>query len=143
MLPRSPAAAASSNEAGATKLASARPIKTGLQPEQRFSNVVPKADIASWSGLGLAPALEFDSDFARAGSPVTMAALGSNLPLAAFHPDAHGVREAIRRVAVEPSLVWVDCQARKDMLNFQDCDIVRGLGTDARPQRCNPLYTGK
>jgi pimeloyl-ACP methyl ester carboxylesterase len=88
----------------------------------------------------MARALEFDSDFARAGSPVAMAALGSNLPLAALHPGAHDVREAIRRVAVEPSLVWVDCQARKDMLNFQDCDMVEGLGADAGPQQCNPLY---
>jgi pimeloyl-ACP methyl ester carboxylesterase len=88
----------------------------------------------------IARALEFDSGFARAGSPVTLAALGSNLPLAALHPNAHDVRQAIRRIAIEPSLVWVDCQARKDMMNFQGCDMVKGLGVDAGPQQCNPLY---
>jgi pimeloyl-ACP methyl ester carboxylesterase len=88
----------------------------------------------------MARALEFDPDFARAGSPVTLAALGSNLPLAALHPNAHQVREAIRRLAVESSLVWVDCQASKDMMNFQGCDMVKGLGADAGPQQCNPLY---
>jgi pimeloyl-ACP methyl ester carboxylesterase len=88
----------------------------------------------------MARALELDPDFARAGSPVTLAALGSNLPLAALHPNAHDVRDAIRRIAVEPSLVWVDCQARKDMMNFQGCDMVKGLGADAGPQQCNPIY---
>jgi pimeloyl-ACP methyl ester carboxylesterase len=88
----------------------------------------------------IARALEFDSGFARAGSPVTLAALGSNLPFAALHPNAHDVRQAIRRVAIEPSLVWVDCQARKDMMNFQGYDMVKGLGAGAGPQQCNPLY---
>jgi pimeloyl-ACP methyl ester carboxylesterase len=88
----------------------------------------------------MARALELASDFTRAGSPVTMAALGSTLPLAALHPNAHDVREAIRRVAVEPSLIWIDCRARKDMLSFQDCNLVHGHGVDAGPLQCNPLY---
>ena len=58
----------------------------------------------------IARALELDPDFARAGSRSPWR-LSANLPLAAFHPNAHDVREAIRRVAIEPSLVWVDCQA--------------------------------
>ena len=76
----------------------------------------------------LARALELDADFAGAGSPVTALALGSNLPLAALHPNGDDFRNAIRRVAVEPSLTWIDCQARKDVVNFQDCDMVAGLG---------------
>lgn len=88
----------------------------------------------------IARALELDADFARAGSPVIALALGSNLPLAALHPNGDDFRRAIRRVAVEPSLAWVDCQARKDVVNFQDCDMVAGLGIDAGPEQCNPFY---
>lgn len=88
----------------------------------------------------IARALEIDPDFARTGSPVVLATLGTSLPVAALHPLAHEVREAIRRVAVEPSLAWIDCQARKDFCNFQNCDMVEGLGVDAGPQQCNPLY---
>ncbi len=90
--------------------------------------------------LVIARALEIDPDFARIGSPVVLAVLGSSLPVAALHPLAHDVREAIRRLAVEPSLAWIDCQARKDVCNFQNCDMVKGLGVDAGPQQCNPLY---
>lgn len=88
----------------------------------------------------IARAFELDVDFARVGSAVTALALGSNLPLAALHPKGDDVRDAIRRVAVEPSLVWIDCQARKDVVNFQDCDMVGGLGVRAGPNQCNPLY---
>lgn len=88
----------------------------------------------------IARALELDADFARAGSPVTALALGSNLPLAALHPKGDDFRDAIRRVAIEPSIAWIDCQARKDVVNFQDCDMVGGLGVRAGPEQCNPLY---
>jgi pimeloyl-ACP methyl ester carboxylesterase len=88
----------------------------------------------------LARALELDAHFADAGSSVTALALGSNLPLAALHPDGDDFRNAIRRVAVEPSLTWIDCQARKDVVNFQDCDMVAGLGVETGSEQRNPLY---
>lgn len=88
----------------------------------------------------IARALEFDGDFASAGTPVTVATLGSLLPLAALHPLGRDTREAIRRLAVEPSLAWLDCQSRKDIMNFYECDMVEGMGVDAGPRQCNPLY---
>ena len=88
----------------------------------------------------IARALELDTNFARAGSPVTALALGSNLPLAALHPKGDDFRDAIRRVASEPSLTWIDCQARKDVVNFQDCDMVGGLGVRVGPEQCSPFY---
>lgn len=87
----------------------------------------------------IARALAIDPDFARAGAPVTVAALGTSLPLAALHPRADHIRAAIHRVAIEPSLVWVDGQARKDVINFDNFDPVGGVGIDAGPRRCNPL----
>ncbi len=88
----------------------------------------------------IARALELDADFARAGSPVTLLALGSNLPLAALNPNGDDFRRAIRRVAIEPTLAWIDCQARKDVVNFQDCDMVAGLGVYVGPEQRNPFY---
>ena len=44
-----------------------------------------------------------------------------------------------RRVAVEPSILWIDAQARADVLNFYDFDPVAGTGVDAGEKRCNPL----
>jgi hypothetical protein len=49
------------------------------------------------------------------------------------------VREAIRRVAVEPSLRWVDCQARKDVINFPNFDPVDGVGIRIGGERRNPI----
>jgi hypothetical protein len=90
----------------------------------------------------IARALALDPDFARAGPPVTVVTMGSALPLAALHPKSAGVREAIRRVATEPSLAWVEFQARKDIINFHNFDPVGGVGVDAGPQRCNPQVVG-
>jgi hypothetical protein len=50
------------------------------------------------------------------------------------------MREAVRRIAIEPGVQWIDCQARKDVMNFWDFDPVADLGIDAGPQRCNPTF---
>ena len=39
----------------------------------------------------------------------------------------------VERVAVEPSVRWIDAQSRKDVLNFYDFDPVDGIGVDAGP----------
>lgn len=87
----------------------------------------------------IARALEIDPAFARAVPRLTIATLGSALPLAALHPRGRQVRDAVARVAVEPSLTWVDCQARKDVINFTHFDTVSGIGLDIGPERCNPI----
>lgn len=88
----------------------------------------------------MARALELDPDFARAGAPVTFLVLGSSLPMSALHPRADHARDAIRRVAIEPSFVWIDTQARKDAMNFFNFDMVRGVGVDPGPDAPNPVY---
>ena len=45
----------------------------------------------------------------------------------------------IGRIAVEPSILWIDAQARKDALNFFEFDPVAGIGVDVGARRCNPL----
>ena len=87
----------------------------------------------------VARALSLDPDFAKAAPPFTVLALGTSLPLAALHRPATGVRDAIARVAVEPSLLWIECQARQDACNFQDFDPVSGAGIEVGGGRRNPL----
>ena len=87
----------------------------------------------------MARALAIDPDFAGCGAPVTLLVLGSSLPLAALHPNATDVRGDIARLARETSFSWVDCQARKDVMNFENFDMVRGCGVDPVPGAPNPL----
>jgi zinc/manganese transport system permease protein len=49
------------------------------------------------------------------------------------------VHRDIARIAAEPSIPWIDVQARADILYFYNFDPVGGIGIDAGPARCNPL----
>jgi hypothetical protein len=87
----------------------------------------------------MARAFALDPDLGRRGPPIVLLTLGSVLPAAALHPSAHKMRDMIRRLAVEPSLTWIDCVSRKDVMNFWNFDPVAGVGIEAGAQRCNPL----
>lgn len=110
------------------------------------ANDVDEIVVVGHSGGGtislpiMARALEIDPNFAHAGTPVTLLVLGSSLPMSALHPKATHAREAIRRVAIEPSFTWIDTQARKDVMNFFNFDMVRGVGIDPGPNAPNPVY---
>jgi hypothetical protein len=87
----------------------------------------------------MARAFALDPDLGRRGPPIVLLTLGSVLPAAALHPAAQRMRDTIRRLAVEPSLTWIDCVSRKDVMNFWSFDPVAGVGIQAGAQRCNPL----
>ncbi len=87
----------------------------------------------------VARALELDPDLGRRGLPITLLTPGSLMPGIGLHRGAVKIHAVIKRIATEPSIRWIDAQARKDALNFYDFDPVGGLGIDAGPQRCNPL----
>jgi hypothetical protein len=84
-------------------------------------------------------ALELDPDLGRHGPRVTLITVGSLLPAFALHPAAERMRAAIRRLAIEPAVRWVDCQARKDIMNFWDFDPVGGVGVEVGAARKNPI----
>ena len=86
----------------------------------------------------VARALEFDPDLGRHGPRVVLLTPGSLMPGIGLHRGAVKVHAVIARIAVEPSILWIDVQARADVLNFYDFDPVAGIGVDATP-RCNPL----
>ena len=87
----------------------------------------------------LARALELDHDLGLRGPRIVVLAIGSITPAVAFHPRALKMREIIRRLAVEPSITWIECQSRKDALNLWGFDPVSGVGIELGPERCNPL----
>jgi hypothetical protein len=95
------------------------------------------------AGGALAPAvmvraLELDPDIGRRGSPLVLLTLGSIAPGAALHPKAVWLQAVTARLAAEPSILWIDCQSRADIMNFWDFDPVEGIGAQAGPARCNP-----
>jgi len=86
-----------------------------------------------------ARALELNPDLGRQGPRIVVLTIGSITPAVAFHPRALKMREIIRRLAIEPSINWIECQSRKDALNFWGFDPVAGVGIQLGPERCNPL----
>jgi hypothetical protein len=96
---------------------------------------------SSGSFLGveiLARALKLDPDIGRRGPRVVLLTIGGNLPIVGFHATAQDFRDHLRRLAVEPSIDWIDCQARKDVMNFYPFDPIAGHGIDVGLDRRNP-----
>src|SRR4051812_2098238 len=96
---------------------------------------------SSGSFLGaeiLARALKLDPDLGRHGLRVVLLTIGGNFPIVGFHAASREFREHLRRLAVEPSIDWIDCQSRKDVMNFFPFDPIAGHGIDVGPARRNP-----
>jgi hypothetical protein len=91
------------------------------------------------ASLVVARALMIDPQLGKRGPRLVLLTLGSIMPAVALHPRAGRLRDELRRLACEASLLWVDCQTRRDLLNFFDFDPIGGIGIDAGPQRCNPV----
>ncbi len=108
------------------------------------SNVADEIVVVGHSGGGpvasavVARALQLDPELGRRGPSVVLVTLGSVMPAVALHPEAQPMRDIVRRIATEPSIRWIDCQSRKDPMNFWDFDPVEGLGVHAGAERCNP-----
>ncbi len=96
---------------------------------------------SSGSFLGtemLARALQLDPDLGRHGPRIVLLTIGGNFPIVGFHAVSQPFREQLRMLAVEPSIDWVDCQSRKDVMNFFPFDPIAGHGIDVGPARRNP-----
>ena len=64
--------------------------------------------------------------------------IGGNFPIVGFHAASQGFRDHLRLLAVEPSIDWIDCQSRKDVMNFYPFDPITGHGIDVGAARRNP-----
>ncbi|WP_398480007.1 hypothetical protein [Tardiphaga sp.] len=96
---------------------------------------------SSGSFLGseiLARALKLDPDLGRRGPRVVLLTLGGNMPIVGFHKGAQDFRDNLRLLATEPSIDWIDCQSRKDVMNFYPFDPVAGHGIDVGSAKRNP-----
>jgi pimeloyl-ACP methyl ester carboxylesterase len=124
-----------------------RPIEVGAARLRELVNANDADEVVLVGHSGGAPlaqclvarALELDPNLGRQGPRIVLLTIGSITPAVAFHPRASKMREIIRRLATEPSINWIDCQSRKDALNFWEFDPVAGVGIQLGSERCNPL----
>jgi hypothetical protein len=96
---------------------------------------------SSGSFLGaeiLARALELDPALGRHGPRVVLLTIGGNFPIVGFHSAAQTFRDHLRLLALEPSIDWIDCQSRKDVMNFYPFDPIAGHGINLGKARRNP-----
>jgi hypothetical protein len=124
-----------------------RPIEAGARRlvEIIRANEADEVVVVGHSGGGViapavvARALDIDPALDRRGPRVVLLTPGSLMPGIGVHRAATRVHRDIARIAVEPSILWIDVQARADVLNFYNFDPVAGIGIDAGAKRCNPL----
>ena len=96
---------------------------------------------SSGSFLGaeiLARALKLDPALGRHGPRIVFLPIGGNFPIVGFHAASRDFRDHLRQLAVEPSIDWIDCQSRKDVMNFFPFDPIAGHGIDVGDSRRNP-----
>jgi hypothetical protein len=96
---------------------------------------------SSGSFLGaeiVARALKLDPDLGRHGPRIVLLTIGGNFPIVGFHAASKEFRDHLRELAVEPSIDWIDCQSRKDVMNFYPFDPVAGHGIEVGELRRNP-----
>lgn len=96
---------------------------------------------SSGSFLGaeiLARALKLDPALGRHGPRIVLLTIGGNFPIVGFHATSKDFRDHLRVLAVEPSIDWIDCQSRKDVMNFYPFDPIAGHGIDVGAARRNP-----
>jgi pimeloyl-ACP methyl ester carboxylesterase len=96
---------------------------------------------SSGSFLGtemLARALQLDPDLGRRGPRIVLLTIGGNFPIVGFHAVSQPFRDHLRMLAVEPSIDWIDCQSRKDVMNFYPFDPIKGHDIDVGAIRRNP-----
>jgi hypothetical protein len=96
---------------------------------------------SSGSFLGteiLARALKLDPALGKQGPRIVLLTLGGNYPIIGFHEAAQYFRDHLRALAVEPSIDWIDCQARKDVMNFFQFDPIRSHGIELGSAQRNP-----
>jgi hypothetical protein len=96
---------------------------------------------SSGSFLGteiLARALKLDPALGRHGPRIALLTIGGNFPIVGFHAASQDFRDHLRQLAIEPSIDWIDCQSRKDVMNFYPFDPIAGHGIDVGDLRRNP-----
>src|SRR5262249_22770821 len=66
----------------------------------------------------LARALQRDRDLGRHGPALAVMTIGATIPKITLHPAGGRLRACAEKVAAEPSVFWVEYQAREDAISF-------------------------
>jgi hypothetical protein len=85
----------------------------------------------------VARALELDPELGRRGPRLVLMTVGSLLSALTLDPYSGRLRAAVERNVREPSLLWIDVQARKDWINFWNFDPLEGAGIDPGAKQCD------
>ena len=121
-----------------------RPLRAASRQGRARAAMPRKSSIvghSSGSFLGieiLARALKLDPDLGRHGPRIVLLTIGGNFPIVGFHAASQDFRDHLRQLAVEPSIDWIDCQSRKDVMNFYPFDPIAGHGIDVGAAKRNP-----
>jgi pimeloyl-ACP methyl ester carboxylesterase len=96
---------------------------------------------SSGSFLGvelMARALKLDPSLGRHGPRIVLLTIGANFPIVGYHKASQDFRDHLGRLAIEPSIDWIDCQARKDVMNFFQFDPLAAHGINVGAAGRNP-----
>ena len=78
-------------------------------------------------------ALKLDPSLGTKGSPITFVSIGSSILKIGLHRAASRFRTAVERVAQAPGILWADCQARVDIMNFYNIDPMAEMSLPSKP----------
>jgi hypothetical protein len=81
----------------------------------------------------LSRALKLNPLLGTTGSPLTFLSIGSSILKIGLHRAANRFRAAVERVAKAPGIVWGDCQARVDIMNFYNTDPMAEMSLPSKP----------
>jgi pimeloyl-ACP methyl ester carboxylesterase len=73
-------------------------------------------------------AKKLDPQLGERGKRLHLVSTGSSLLKVALHPAAGWLREAVGRLAADPSIYWVEYQALVDIINVYKVDPVAAMG---------------
>jgi len=113
-------------------------VKAARQSEAEEIVVVGHSSGSFLGAEIVARALKLDPSLGRHGPRVVLLTIGGNFPIVGFHAASQDFRDHLRLLAVEPSIDWIDCQSRKDVMNFFPFDPIAGHGIDVGAARRNP-----
>ena len=87
----------------------------------------------------LTRALDRDPALGRHGPRLCVLTTGATLPKLELHPAGGWLRDKVRRIAYEPSVVWAEYQARDDAISFYNFHPVHRCRLAAVPEPGGPL----
>jgi hypothetical protein len=87
----------------------------------------------------LARARKIDPALGKHGPRLVLLTIGANIPIVGFLKTSTDFRDHLRELAIDLSIDWIDCQSRKDVMNFYGFDPIAGHGIDAGAARRNPV----